>query len=150
MPQRSQVAEVRRLLKKHSINKLRKTSMNGLITMCSAPRFSFMNACSQILMFVSSTSAASNHIIYLMEWFGGKMLHKRKVYAVAQHFKASVWPTLPDNNNLPHTYKQQLLETTQQHSAFSFKMGRCSCYQCTSRTANTGSCSRVWEVITHQ
>lgn len=150
MPQGCQVGEVRRPLKKHSINKLRKTRMNSLITMCSASCISFIKACTQILLFVSSTSAAHKYIIYLFEWLGGKVFHKRKVYAIAQCFKAPVWPTFPENNNLPYTYKQQLLERTQQHFAFGFKMERRNCYQFTTRAANIDSCNRVWEVIRHQ
>lgn len=150
MPQRSEVGEVRRVLKKHSINKLRKVRMNSWITKCSASCFSFINACTQILLLVSSTSAAYKYIIYLIEWLGGKVFHKRKVYAVAQCFNPSVWPTFPGNNYVPHTYKQQLLETTQQHFAFSFKIERSSLYQFMTRAANTHSCNRAWEVITHQ
>lgn len=90
------------------------------------------------------------YIIYLIEWLGGKVFHKRKVYAVAQCFEASVWPTFPNNNNLPYAYKEQLLETTQQHFAFSFKMGRSNFYKFLTRAISTDSCNRIWEVIIHQ
>lgn len=76
MPHKSQAGEVRRLLKKHSVNNHRKTRMNSLIMMCSLFCFSFINECAQEVLFVVCLGV--HHLSHPVIWW--QAVSPRKVH----------------------------------------------------------------------